>query len=53
MPSLIAGCSCLITIADAPFYASGWVASGGLDVGVIVPIGQTYQKEVFQRLNRF
>src|SRR5690606_33646345 len=31
-----------ITIANAPFYDSGWVASGGLDVGVIVPFGETF-----------
>lgn len=31
-----------ITIANAPFYDSGWVASGGLDVGVIFPIGETF-----------
>lgn len=31
-----------ITIPDAPFYESGWVASGGLDVGVIVPLGETF-----------
>ena len=31
-----------ITIADAPFYASGWVASGGLDVGLMLPIGETF-----------
>jgi hypothetical protein len=31
-----------ITIADAPFYEAGWVANAGLDVGVIVPIGQTF-----------
>src|SRR5690606_10423416 len=31
-----------ITIADAPFYDSGWLASGGLDVGVIVPFGETF-----------
>ncbi|MEN1930012.1 hypothetical protein WCE37_13610 [Luteimonas sp. MJ250] len=31
-----------ITIADAPFNDSGWLASGGLDVGVIVPFGETF-----------
>jgi len=31
-----------ITIPDAPFYDSGWVASGGLDVGLIVPFGETF-----------
>lgn len=31
-----------ITIPDAPFYDKGWVASGGLDVGVIVPFGETF-----------
>ncbi len=31
-----------ITIADAPFYDSGWSATGGLDAGVIVPLGETF-----------
>ena len=31
-----------ITIADAPFYQSGWIASGGLDLGVIVPVAETF-----------
>lgn len=31
-----------ITIPDAAFYESGWVASGGLDLGVIVPFGETF-----------
>ena len=31
-----------ITIADAPFYDSGWSATGGLDVGVLVPAGETF-----------
>lgn len=31
-----------ITIADAPFYESGWSPTGGLDVGVIVPAGETF-----------
>ena len=31
-----------ITIPDAAFYDKGWVASAGLDVGVIVPIGETF-----------
>ena len=31
-----------ITIADAPFYDSGWIASGGLDLGVIVPVSDTF-----------
>jgi len=31
-----------ITIANAPFYDSGWSATGGLDVGVIMPVGETF-----------
>ncbi|MBB6598052.1 hypothetical protein [Luteimonas sp. MC1825] len=31
-----------ITIADAPFYDSGWAATGGLDVGVIMPVSDTF-----------
>lgn len=31
-----------ITIANAPFYASGWSATGGLDVGVIMPVSETF-----------
>lgn len=31
-----------ISIADAPFYDSGWVPSAGLDVGVMVPFGETF-----------
>lgn len=31
-----------ITIADAPFYGSGWVATAGLDVGVIMPMSETF-----------
>lgn len=31
-----------ITIPDAAFYDSGWVASGGLDAGVVFPIGETF-----------
>lgn len=31
-----------ITIADAPFYDSGWQATGGLDVGVIMPVSETF-----------
>ncbi len=31
-----------ITIANAPFYKSGWSASGGVDVGVIMPVSDTF-----------
>lgn len=31
-----------ITIANAPFHESGWSATGGLDVGVIMPVGETF-----------
>jgi len=31
-----------ITIANAPFYEAGWVATGGLDIGVIVPVSETF-----------
>ena len=31
-----------ITIADVPFYDSGWSATGGLDAGVIMPVGETF-----------
>ncbi len=31
-----------ITIADAPFYESGWIATGGLDVGVIMPVSERF-----------
>jgi hypothetical protein len=31
-----------ITIADAPFYESGWVATGGLDAGVIMPFSERF-----------
>ncbi|MGJ4803226.1 hypothetical protein [Luteimonas sp. SDU82] len=31
-----------ITIADAPFFESGWSATGGLDVGVIMPASETF-----------
>ncbi len=31
-----------ISIANAPFYDSGWSATGGLDVGVIMPVGETF-----------
>lgn len=35
-----------ITIAGAPFYKSGWVASAGLDVGVLVPVSETFSVTV-------
>lgn len=35
-----------ITIPDAAFYDAGWVASGGLDVGLLVPIGETFSVTV-------
>ncbi|HLU91355.1 MAG TPA: hypothetical protein VKZ46_02100 [Pedomonas sp.] len=31
-----------ITIPDAAFYEAGWVASGGLDIGVIMPVSDTF-----------
>lgn len=31
-----------ITIANAPFYESGWSPTGGLDVGVIMPVSETF-----------
>ncbi len=31
-----------ITIADAPFFDSGWSATGGVDVGVLIPAGETF-----------
>src|SRR5690606_22437087 len=31
-----------ITIANAAFYEAGWVATGGLDIGVIVPVSDTF-----------
>ena len=31
-----------ITIANAPFYQSGWSPTGGLDVGVIVPASDRF-----------
>ena len=31
-----------ITIADAPFYESGWIATGGLDLGVIMPVSERF-----------
>ncbi|VXB41620.1 conserved exported hypothetical protein [Luteimonas sp. 9C] len=31
-----------ITIADAPFYESGWSATGGLDIGVIMPVSERF-----------
>lgn len=35
-----------ITIPDADFYDSGWVATGGLDVGVIMPVSDTFSVTV-------
>lgn len=31
-----------ITIPNAAFYEAGWVASAGLDVGVIMPVSETF-----------
>ncbi|ATD67529.1 MULTISPECIES: hypothetical protein [Luteimonas] len=31
-----------ISIPNAPFYESGWAATGGANVGVIVPLGETF-----------
>jgi len=35
-----------ITIADAPFYDKGWTVSGGLDVGVLMPVSETFSVTV-------
>ena len=31
-----------ITIANAPFYDKGWVVSGGLELGVLMPVSDTF-----------
>lgn len=31
-----------ITIANAPFYDKGWVVSGGVDMGVLMPVSDTF-----------
>jgi hypothetical protein len=31
-----------ITIANAPFYDKGWTVSGGVDLGVLIPVGDTF-----------